>query len=187
MKTIIVLGIPGCGKTSLIELALKRLKNYEIVTYGTLMFQILKEKKIVKTRDEMRKLSNSIQTSVQKEAAQKIVDLAKNKNIIVDTHCSIKTPKGYFIGLPEHILKKINPDHIILVESDSEEIFERRMKDSTRMRDNDSIDKIQLHQDINRSLALSFCTLANAVFSIVENKTGKLMDGSRELAKIIEM
>ncbi|MCK5476404.1 MAG: adenylate kinase [Candidatus Aenigmarchaeota archaeon] len=187
MKTIIVLGIPGCGKTSIVELALKRLKKYEIVTFGTLMFQILKEKKIVKTRDEMRKLSNSIQIDVQKEAAQKIADLAKNKNIIVDTHCSIKTPKGFIVGLPEYILKKINPDHIILVESDSEEIFERRMKDDTRKRDNDSTDKIQLHQEINRSLALSFCTLTNAVFSIVKNDTGKLMAGSRELAEIIEM
>lgn len=186
MKTAIIMGIPGCGKTSIIELALKKLKGtYEVINFGTLMFSMLKEKKIVKTRDEMRKLKEQIQMDAQEKAAKKIAELAKKQNIIVDTHCSIQTPKGYVVGLPEQVLKKISPDQIILIEASSEEIFKRRIKDNTRVRDTDSVEKIEFHQQINRSLSLTFCVLTGAVFSIVENKTGKLLVGSKELAEII--
>jgi adenylate kinase len=32
------------------------------------------------------------------------------KNVIVDTHCTVKTPKGYMPGLPAWVLKEIKPD-----------------------------------------------------------------------------
>ena len=188
MKTAIIMGIPGCGKTSIIELALKKMKGtYEVINFGTLMFSMLKEKKLVKTRDEMRKLNEQIQIDAQEKAAEKIADLAKKQNIIVDTHCSIQTSKGYVVGLPESVLKKISPDQIILIEASSEEIFKRRVKDNTRTRDADSVERIEFHQQINRNLALTFCTLTRAVFSIVKNKTGHLLVGSKELAEIIQV
>jgi len=182
------MGVPGCGKTSVMELAVKKLKEkYSVVTFGTLMFEILMKQKKVKTRDEMRKLSDKVQSDIQKQTAQKIAEMAKKENVIVDTHCSIKTPKGYLIGMPENILKKIAPSQIILVESSAKEIYERRMKDDTRARDDDSVEKIDFQQEINRILALSFCTLTGAVFTIVKNKTGHLLNSSKELAEVIVM
>ncbi|OYT33741.1 MAG: adenylate kinase [Candidatus Aenigmarchaeota archaeon ex4484_52] len=187
MKTIIIMGVPGCGKTSVLELAIKKLKNkYKIVNYGTLMFEILKTKKLVKTRDEMRKLNEKIQSNAQKQTAEKIKKLAKKQNIIIDTHCSIQTKNSYLIGLPENILKILNPDQIILVESSPKEIFDRRAKDETRVRDNDSVEKINFQQEINRTIALSFCVLTKALFCIVENKTGHLMKSSNDLMELLK-
>ena len=182
------MGVPGCGKTSVMELALKRIKEkYIVINFGTLMFEIFKEKNKVKTRDEMRKLSDKMQLDIQKRAAQKIAEMSKNKNIIVDTHCSVQIPKGYLIGLPETILKKIAPSQIILIESSAKEIYERRIKDNSRARDEDSVEKIDFQQEVNRILALSFCSLTGAVFTIVKNKTGELLNSSRELAEVIEI
>ena len=73
-KRIVVVGIPGIGKTTVISRAAELLRqanqNTEIVVFGTLMFE--ESKKLgVKNRDELRNLSISEQRSLQEMARSK--------------------------------------------------------------------------------------------------------------------
>ncbi|MBC7081495.1 MAG: adenylate kinase [Thermoplasmatales archaeon] len=175
---VIVAGIPGAGKTTV----LNEVKGIEIVNYGDVMFSIAKEKNLVKNRDEIRKLPVEKQRKLQKEAARKI---AKKKDVIIDTHCTIKTKDGYMPGLPYEILSIIKPDFIVLVEADPKEIEKRRNKDKDiRGRDVESLEEIELHQNINRMAAIAYAALINANVKIVKNEEGKVKECAEEIMKV---
>ena len=181
MAVIVVTGIPGVGKTTVMQKAAEGL-DITFVTFGSVMIDIAKELKLVKDRDEMRKLSLDQQKQLQIKTAEKVGAM---NNVIVDTHCTVKTPKGYMHGLPEWVLKKLHPTAIVVVEADPQEIFNRRAKDTTRNRDPDSIEKIAEHQMINRAAAMSYATLTGATVKIVFNHDNALDEAVKEAEPVI--
>jgi adenylate kinase len=181
MGVIVVTGIPGVGKTTVIQKAAEGM-DIQFVTFGTVMIDIAKELGLVKNRDEMRKLSLDQQKQLQIKTAEKI---GKMKNVIVDTHCTVKTPKGYMPGLPEWVLRKLNPTSIVIVEADPEEIYNRRAKDSSRNRDPDSVEKIAEHQMVNRAAAMAYATLTGATVKIVFNHDNALDEAVKEAEPVI--
>jgi len=183
MGVIIVTGIPGVGKTTVMQKAVEGM-DIQFVTFGTIMIDIAKELKLVKKdRDDMRKLTLDQQKQLQIKTAEKV---GKMKNVILDTHCTIKTPKGYMPGLPEWVLRKLNPTAIIIVEADSQEIFNRRAKDTTRNRDPDSVEKITEHQMINRAAAMAYAALTGATVKIVFNHDNALEAAVKETEPVIQ-
>lgn len=168
MKVVVMAGIPGSGSTTVLETALEKL-NYINVNYGDEMLQIAKDQGIVEDRDELRKLSASQQKEIQKGAAKSIKEKSENQNIIVDTHCTIKTPAGYLPGLPEWVLSELQPDTFIIIEADAEEIFLRRISDETRVRDVEPIDDINTHQQMNRAASMAYSVLTGATVKIIKN------------------
>ncbi|HUS99193.1 MAG TPA: adenylate kinase [Candidatus Thermoplasmatota archaeon] len=181
MGVIVVTGIPGVGKTTVMQKAAEGM-DITFVTFGTVMIDIAKELNWVKDRDEMRKLSLDQQKQLQIKTAEKV---GKMKNVIVDTHCTVKTPKGYMPGLPEWVLRKLNPSAIIVVEADPQEIYNRRAKDTTRNRDPDSVEKIAEHQMMNRAAAMSYATLTGATVKIVFNHDNALDAAVKEAEPVI--
>jgi adenylate kinase len=181
MGVIVVTGIPGVGKTTVMQKAAEGM-DIQFVTFGTVMIDIAKELGLVKDRDEMRKLTLDQQKQLQIKTAEKV---GKMKNVILDTHCTVKTPKGYMPGLPEWVLRKLNPTAIIIVEADPQEIFNRRAKDTTRNRDPDSVEKIAEHQMINRAAAMAYATLTGATVKIVFNHDNALDAAVKEAEPVI--
>ncbi|MBE3121906.1 MAG: adenylate kinase [Thermoplasmata archaeon] len=181
MGVIVVTGIPGVGKTTVMQKAAEGM-DIQFVTFGTVMIDIAKELGLVKDRDEMRKLTLDQQKQLQIKTAEKV---GKMKNVILDTHCTVKTPKGYMPGLPEWVLRKLNPTAIIIVEADPQEIFNRRAKDTTRNRDSDSVEKIAEHQMINRAAAMAYATLTGATVKIVFNHDNALDAAVKEAEPVI--
>jgi adenylate kinase len=168
MGAIIVTGIPGVGKTTVMEAAAKA-RDLKIAVYGSVMFEVASAKGLVKSRDEIRKLPAETQKAIQKEAAKRIAGMG---DVIVDTHCSIKTPTGYLPGLPAWVLTELEPSAIVLVEADPKEILRRRQGDATRKRDEDSLEAITEHQEYNRRFAAAYATLTGATVHTVQNKDG---------------
>ena len=181
MGVIVVTGIPGVGKTTVMQKAAEGM-DIQFVTFGTVMIDIAKELGLVKNRDEMRKLTLDQQKQLQIKTAEKV---GKMKNVILDTHCTVKTPKGYMPGLPEWVLRKLNPTAIVIVEADPQEIFNRRAKDTTRNRDPDSVEKIAEHQMINRAAAMAYATLTGATVKIVFNHDNALDAAVKEAEPVI--
>ena len=72
-------------------------------------------------------------------------------DVIVDTHCTIKTPRGYLPGIPKWVAEALHPKQVILVEATPKEIVARRHNDPTRARDADSEEDIANHQAMNRA------------------------------------
>ncbi len=182
MGVIVVTGIPGVGKTTVMQKAAEGM-DIQFVTFGTVMIDIAKELGLVKDRDEMRKLTLDQQKQLQIKTAEKV---GKMKNVVLDTHCTVKTPKGYMPGLPEWVLRKLNPTAIVIVEADPQEIFNRRAKDTTRNRDPDSVEKIAEHQMINRAAAMAYATLTGATVKIVFNHDNALDAAVKEAEPVIQ-
>ena len=181
MGVVVVTGIPGVGKTTVMKEAAEGI-DIQFVTFGTVMADIAIEMNLVKDRDGMRKLTLEQQKELQIKTAEKV---AKMDNVIVDTHCTVKTPKGYMPGLPEWVIKKLNPTAIVVVEADPEEIYNRRSKDITRNRDPDSKEKIAEHQQMNRAAAMTYATLSGATVKIVFNHDNAIEDAVKDAAPVL--
>lgn len=175
---IIVMGLPGAGKTSV----LKGLKtDYKILNYGDLMFEIEKEKFGVKDRDNMRKLSIEKQKQAQKMVYERLAK--EHGNVILDTHCSINTPNGFFPGLPFDYLKMLKVDAIVLVTADPKDVAARRASDQTRKRD---ADDILLHDSLNRSYLAAYSAFTGAPAVVILNNQGKLEDAVAKLQSLLK-
>jgi adenylate kinase len=179
---IVVTGIPGVGKTTVMKKAAEGM-DINFVTFGTIMIEIAQEMKLVKDRDEMRKLTLEQQKKLQIKTAERI---AKMKNVILDTHCTVKTPKGYMPGLPEWVVKKINPTAIVLVEADPEEIYNRRAGDKTRNRDPDTKEQINEHQMMNRAAAMAYAALTGATVKIVFNHDNAIDEAVKQATPVLK-
>lgn len=186
MKLVVVTGIPGVGKTTVLDGALERAsEEFRVVNYGDKMLSIALERRVVEDRDEMRKLDSETQKEIQRGAARSIAQEAEEKNVVVDTHCTIKTPQGYLPGLPRWVLEELRPTQVVLVEADSEEIAGRRSSDETRVRDEDTTREIGEHQDINRSTAMAYAVHTGAVVTIIKNHDDQLEKAVEGLLKAI--
>lgn len=186
-KKVIITGVPGVGKTTVVNEALRKLKEsgieYKSLNFGTFMFEIAQQEGIVRDRDQMRSLDRTIQKRLQQRAGQAISQI--EGNVLIDTHASVKTPKGYLAGLPEWVLKEIMPDIIILVETDNDQILLRRLTDETRVRDREGARSIAEHQQFNRSVAASYAMLTGCTIKIIANPDFLLDHASSELAEVL--
>lgn len=185
----VLTGIPGTGKTTVAKKALEILKenkvDYESVTYGDIMFGLAKSMHLVDDRDQMRKLNPKQQTEIQKESAKKISGMGIEKNMLVDTHCTISTPRGYLPGLPLDVLDELKPDIFILIEARPEEIAMRRQGDKTRQRDAELTEEIRLHQELNRDIAMAYSVFAGCTVKIIENPQGGIEGAAEEMARVL--
>lgn len=181
----VVLGIPGVGKTTVLE-ATARHVELRRLNFGDYMFAEASKAGLVKDRDEMRRLPRSKQIELQHKAAEKIHADSRTGNVIVDTHASIKTPRGYMPGLPEKTLRALGPDALVLVECEAQAIWNRRNKDASRSRDPDTVEDIAEHQMMNRCFAAVYADLTNSTVLIVKNDDGKVDEAGKKIAKVFE-
>lgn len=174
---IIVMGLPGAGKTTV----LKGLDtDYEIVNYGDLMLEIEKEKFGVKDRDEMRRLPIEKQKEAQRLVYERLSRM--EGRVILDTHCSVSTPKGFFPGVPLEYLKMLKVDALVLITADVDEVAQRRAEDPTRKRD---ADDIALHDSMNRSFLATYSAATGAPAVVIFNRQGKLEEAVARLQGIL--
>ncbi|MFA6225534.1 MAG: adenylate kinase [Methanoregula sp.] len=186
-RTVIITGVPGVGKTTVINEVLKKLMcegvEYQSINFGSFMFEVAKSDNIVQDRDQMRSLDRAVQKRLQQRAAQAIAKIPGN--VLIDTHASVKTPKGYLAGLPEWVLREIMPDIIVLVETDDDQILMRRLTDETRARDKDGSRSIAEHQQFNRSIAAAYAMMTGCTIRIVINADFLLDRSLSELADVL--
>jgi adenylate kinase len=193
----IIVGVPGVGKSTVVDLSVKILSSKGLKTivlnYGDYMFKRLSLIGAVKNRDEIRSLPIRIQVENQAEAARMMIknaseELQGSKGLlIVDTHLLIRTPSGYWPGLPLHVAQELKPDAIILIEASPEEILSRQARDKTRVR-KDYADPaiIEEMMRMNRIEALVVASFTGATVNIVYNREGEAEKAARELASILE-
>ncbi len=185
MKVVVIAGIPGSGSTTVLKKALEEL-DYMHVNYGDEMLEIAKRDSLVDNRDSLRKLAPDVQKEVQENAAQSIREKSEQSNIIVDTHCTIKTPKGFLPGLPKWVLDQLKPDMFILMEADGDEILKRRISDTTRTRDSERLKDINLHQEMNRAASMAYAVLTGATVKIIENHDNRVDEAVDEMVKTLK-
>ena len=175
-KRIIIVGIPGVGKTTLVSKVVELLRSKKISVnvsiFGTVMFEEAK-KNGIKDRDDLRKLSVPEQKKLQSMAAKKIASMTDDI-VIVDTHAFIATKEGYYPGLPHNVLEILMPDSFIMISARPEEIYNRRMKDTTRNRDIVSIEAIKKELDVTSAMLSTCSILCGSPIKMILNSEGKI-------------
>jgi adenylate kinase len=188
---VIVTGVPGVGKTTVLNEFLKLKPNFELKNFADSMLDVAIDRGVLKgekedLHDEIRRLPPDTQLMLQKEAGKMLGALGKERDIVIDSHAMIKTPKGYFAGFPIWVLENLKPDFFILVEVKAETIAKRRAEDPLRVRDQDaSVEGIQEHLNMCRAAAAAYSTITGCFVKIVENKQGAAEDAAKKIAKLV--
>lgn len=180
---IILMGVPGVGKSSVLNGIRQKKPEYSVVNYGDLMLGIFREKYDLQNRDEMRKASITQQKAVQKAVAQKLAKM--DGKVILDTHCSIQTPKGYLPGLPFELLGKLKVERLVLLSATIDEIYSRRKNDPSRTREVNK-DEIIEHDQMNKSYLAAYSAFAGAPATIVLNRDNRLQEAVERFASLLE-
>lgn len=185
MKLAVIAGIPGSGTTTVLNNALVNL-DYAHVNYGDVMLKIAEKSEVANDRDSIRKLSPDVQKEIQRKAAKTIREMSEETNIIVDTHCTIRTPHGFLPGLPKWVLEELQPDQFILIEADEDEILLRRINDTSRIRDVEKVKEINLHQEMNRAVSMAYAAFTGATVQIIMNHDNRLDESVDAIIKTLE-
>ena len=189
VKRIVIVGIPGVGKTTvvakLVELIKKKRRDVRVVSFGTEMLKRARMRKI-KNRDELRGMSRDEQSEIQREAAEAIRRI-KSSILVIDTHAFIATPSGYYPGLPSPILDIIRPTHFISLTARPEKIYSRREADKTRNRDINSISLIKRELSIQDAMLSSCAVHSGAPVMPVLNRDGKVVESARQILRTMEL
>lgn len=187
-KTVIIVGVPGVGKSTIISNAIATLNKkgttLNTVVFGSVMFEEAK-KLGINDRDQIRKQTIDVQQRLQNMTADHISSLS-DSIVVVDTHLFIKTQSGYYPGLPMSLILKLNPERLILITADSEEILNRRKNDSTRTRDLISDDEIKRDIEVSLSMISSLSILTGAPFEIIYNHDNMIDSATALLVELLK-
>jgi len=187
-KTVIIVGVPGVGKSTIISNATATLNKkgttLNTVVFGTVMFEEAK-KLGINDRDQIRKQTIDVQQRLQNMTADHISSLS-DSIVIVDTHLFIKTQSGYYPGLPMSLILKLNPQRLILITANSEEILNRRKNDSTRTRDLISDDEIKRDIEVSLSMISSLSIMTGAPFEIIYNHDNMIDSATSLLVELLK-
>lgn len=161
-KRVAIVGVPGVGKTSLCN-AVSLNSNYSHINYGELMLKTAQKRGLATNLPEMFRLDLSIQEDIWKTIALKIKD---QKNVLLDLHGVDCFKEGYLISLPFEIM---NPDLIIIIESDYEDIIKRRLTDSSKKRFKDRQSSLNEHVKMLRFAMINISACLGCNLAILDN------------------
>jgi Archaeal adenylate kinase len=183
----IVVGMSGVGKSTVLEEAMKLASNdYEIINYGDRMLETAMDMDLVQDRDELKDIDSETQIKVQRKAAESILEDSQEGNILVDTHAAIRTPQGFLPGLPRWTIENLDPEHLILLDASSEEIYERTQDDDNRNREHDSPDEIDEYRDAAKRMLSAGAVLTGSYMKTVMNHDGEAQQAAQELVNTLE-
>src|SRR5260370_2342370 len=155
--TIIVAGVPGVGKTTVLQEleASGQQQNVplKIVNCGDVMNHLFKTSGKQLHRDHMRRQDITEQIRIQQRAAQKIAKMRGKSSLIVDTHMFVRTKDGIWPGTPRRVLEALHPSLIVLIEAGPEEVAKRRKMDKKRERESDTSQEARVDLERARYIA----------------------------------
>jgi len=181
---IVIVGVPGVGKSTVVAKAKEAIPGSQVQVFGSAMFDEALRLKWVKHRDEMRKLPVERQKRLQESAAARI-SRGKGKVVFIDTHLFIRTPEGFWPGLPLRVIQPMKPTHLILVEASPKEIVARRKNDTTRYRDEVTEEEVTAEIVLARSFLSAASLVSGAPMTFIPNDEGKSGQAAAQIAALV--
>ncbi len=179
-----MVGVPGVGKSTVVDKMVSGYAGAKLVNFGTVMFDQARTRKWVKNRDGLRKMPVEKQKVLQKAAASHIAGM-KDRVVVVDTHLFIRTNEGFWPGLPFEVVRAMKPTHLVLVEASPEEVLRRRSADKTRYRDKLTSEGMAEELQLARSFLTVSSTLTGAPMLVVNNGDGKAEEVASSLSSML--
>ncbi|MGA8083066.1 MAG: adenylate kinase [Candidatus Nitrosopolaris sp.] len=188
-KRVIIVGIPGVGKTTVISRAaeLLRQKGHDtsVVIFGSLMLEEQKSTEMkLMNRDEMRKLSVEEQRGLQGKVANRIATM-KGDFVIIDTHLLINTDEGYYPGIPLHVLETIKPTNMIMIAAHPHDVLNRRKQDESRQRDIPTEMDVQNELDVTRVMIACCSVISGSPFLTIMNNNNEIDKAALTIANVL--
>lgn len=193
---IVVLGVPGVGKTTVLNNLVKFAKEKQIriviKNLGDYMLREALKHGFVSNRDELRYLKIRQQLELQLLAAKSIIqdaykELSENDVLIIDTHAVIRTKYGYWTGIPRQLIDELKPDAFIVIEADVNEIISRQLRDKSRYRADFAKPEIVSELiELTRRNAFSAALFNSSLVRIVLNREGEAENAAKEILEVIE-
>lgn len=183
MKTIIFVGIPGVGKSSILKEVATHVPIH-VMNYGDKMLEAAALEGI--TRDTLRKMPFRVQQQIGVKAAQNMVQEKIDGVVIIDTHALVRINTGFCPGLPREVLEILSPLAYALVECDPAIILERRLKDSGRVRDLETKEALLKHQELTRSFVTACCMYTGSLLCCIENNMPVIGENAKDLIKLCQ-
>ena len=180
----VVLGIPGVGKTTVVEKAASSMKGGKLVNFGTVMLNEALKLKWIKHRDELRKLPVEKQKRLQRLAALRISRMRGNV-LLVDTHLFVRTSEGFWPGLPFEVARALKPTHLVLVEANSDDVIARRSRDTARYRDFVTSEELESELMLARSFLTVASSVTGAPMLILRNEEGRVDEPVKHLIDML--
>jgi len=195
-KVVIVTGVPGVGKTTVLQHLSRILGgsgiSFTLVNLGDYMYEAARREGLVENRDELRRLNHRQQLELQGLAAQIIIEqasksLSDQDLLIIDTHALVKTTVGLWPGLPEHVVSVLKPDIIVVIEASPEEVMARQISDTSRYRRDiaSSPKELEEFMSMAKIAALASATKTGSAVAVVWNPQGGAEEAARRIADII--
>ena len=181
---IVIVGVPGVGKSTVVAKAQEAVSGSTVQVFGTAMFDEALRLKWVKHRDEMRKLPVEKQKKLQEAAAARI-SRGKGKVVFIDTHLFIRTPEGFWPGLPLRVIQPMKPTHLLLVEASAREILARRKNDTTRYRDEITEEQVSEELELARAFLTTASLVSGAPMTFVRNEEGNSERAASQIADLV--
>jgi len=187
---IIIMGLPGVGKSTLLSRIIEKNSNLKIINYGDLVLYSASKKFNIIDRDKINNLSIKNHLAIQREAIKQIEKEIRDaesegKILILDTHAALKKPAGYLPGLAPEIFK-LPIYGFIFIDAPTNEILERREKDKKRKRPKMEKEEINELREISLSFISQYSAASGKPFFILINRKGKIDRTVIELEGIIE-
>lgn len=186
-KKVVIVGIPGVGKTTLISKIEEILKAKKVAvkvcSFGTVMLEEATKDGVV-DRDELRKLPVDKQKHFQLVAATTISSMSE-EIVIIDTHAFISTNEGFHPGLPHFVIENLKPTNFISISAKPEEILKRREEDGTRNRDVVNISTIKKELAVQDAMLSACSVLSGSPMKPILNAEGKVDEAARSVISAI--
>jgi len=174
-KRVIIVGIPGVGKTTVVDkvtnILYSKNKNTKYVIFGSIMMKEAEKIGLI-DRDSMRHLPVTEQRKLQIAASSEISKI-KTEILLVDTHLFIKTNEGYWPGLPFDVVNALSPTHIFLIIASPKEIILRRQNDTSRRRDNITKNGVIEELEIANNMLCSLSIITGAAIMQIHNSNNQ--------------
>lgn len=184
---VLVGGLPGVGKTTVLTKVAENIraksKSVELVVFGSVMLDEAR-KMGVTDRDQLRFLPVPSQRELQVKAAKKINSISADF-VLIDTHFVIRTPEGFWPGLPIDVLREIKPSHIIMIQAPVQSILQRRSQDTARKRDAEPAEQIEQELELSRQFMVVAAAETGAPMKLINNLEGNVTAAVQEFLSTI--
>lgn len=168
---VIIVGLKGSGKTTVLKLVKKKKPDIRIFNAGDYFEKIFKKHGMKRDTGQLG-LGKQEYMKYHQEIFKEMAKDIGNKDAIIDTHLFIHKPEGYYPGLPIFALSVLNPDVIVILDYPPADILKRRNKDEKNLRRKrvaeQTIEGVKKEQEVQEHYGFVASGIAGCTLKIIK-------------------